>query len=396
MKARVPFAERGGALRGLLDVATGCYPSFLFGGSMRGVLPVFHFHDVTREWLEPRLQYLVDNGYRTVTSDEIARLALDGVDPGPRSVALTFDDAWTSIWTVATPLLRNYGLGAILFAIPGRVSDAPGPRPVPSLAVPHPAASGGGRSVDDDPFATWPELQAMHDSGVIDIQSHTRSHAMIFSDEVIAGFVTPEYALEPLLNRPVTNGDALSGSGASRASSGQIASVEPAALGTPLFVRRSRMSDACRFFADEQAADRCRDHVARHGGPMFFQRSGWRSELEALLPAVQGRFESEDARKAAIRTELVDGRSLLNERLGTTTVRHVALPWGVAGKTTRRALRDTGHVTAFAERPLKRRGVHAGDDPYQLMRLNGKFLTCLPGRGRQWFFTTVRPAIGNQ
>ena len=396
MKARVPFAERGGALRGVLDVATGCYPSFLFGGTTRGVLPVFHFHDVTRAWLEPRLQYLVDNGYRTVTSDEIARLAVDGVDPGPRTVALTFDDAWTSAWTVATPLLRQYGLSAVLFAIPGRVKAAPQVRltstvrlkPDPTAGDPMVVASDFSRTVDDDePFATWPELQAMHDSGVIDVQSHTRSHAMIFSDDAVAGFVTPEYAREPLLNRPVTGAN---GAG------GHIASVGPEALGTPLFVRRSRMSDARRFFADERLADRCRDHVAQRGGASFFGRSGWRAELEALLQGPRGGFESEDARGAAIRTELADGRALLNEKLGTASVRHVALPWGIAGDTTRRALRETGHVTAFAERPLKRRGVHAGDDPYQLMRLNGKFLTCLPGRGRQWFFTTVRPAIGNQ
>ena len=80
----MPFAERGVALRGLLDLATGCYPAFLFGGSLRGVLPVFHFHEVTREGLEPRLQYLAENDYRTVTCDEVARLVVNGVDPGPR------------------------------------------------------------------------------------------------------------------------------------------------------------------------------------------------------------------------------------------------------------------------------------------------------------------------
>ena len=56
---------------------------------------------------------------------------------------------------------------------------------------------------------------------------------------------------------------------------------------------------------------------------------------------------------------------------------------------TRRALKKSAHLTAFAERPLRRRGVRAGDDRYGLMRLNGKFLTCLPGRGRQWFLTAV-------
>ena len=94
MKPRVPFAERGGSLRGLVDLATGGYPAFLFGGPLTGVLPVFHFHEVTTGWLEPRLRFLADNGYRTVNCDQIARFVIDGVDPGPRRIGLTFDDAW--------------------------------------------------------------------------------------------------------------------------------------------------------------------------------------------------------------------------------------------------------------------------------------------------------------
>src|SRR5580700_7744004 len=111
MNPRVPFAERGGAVRGMLDLVTGCYPAFLFGGPLKTV-PVFHFHDVTRDWLEPRLRHVADNGYRTVTADEIARLVIDGVSPGPRAVGLSFDDAWASVWTVAAPLLRRFGLRA--------------------------------------------------------------------------------------------------------------------------------------------------------------------------------------------------------------------------------------------------------------------------------------------
>ena len=355
MSARVPFAERGGRLRGLLDLATGCYPAFLFGGPLGDQVPAFHFHDVTRDALEPQLQYLADNGYRTVGSDEIARLVIDGVRPGPRAVALTFDDAWESVWSVALPLLKQYGQRAILFAIPARIGEKPG----------------------DSPFVTWAQLSELHQSGVVDVQSHTRSHAMIFSDADVSGFVTPRFAAEPFLNRPVTS------------MNGHVDSVGPDALGTPLYTRRSRMSDARRYFPPEDAAARCRAHVARHGGPEFFDRPNWRSELHALASAPSERFETDDARLASIRDELAAGRALLNDRLGATSVRHVALPWGIAGDITRRALADTGHETAFAERPLLRRGVRAGDDRYQLMRLNGKFLTCLPGRGRQWFFSAV-------
>jgi hypothetical protein len=356
MTARVPFAERGGSLRGVLDLATGCYPAFLFGGSLGSLLPAFHFHDVTREWLEPRLQFLADNGYRTVSCDEIARVVIGRARLEPRSIALTFDDAWESVWSVAFPLLKQYGLRAILFAIPARIGEKAG----------------------DSPFVTWTELRDMHGSGVFDIQSHTRSHAMMFGGDEIVDFVRPGFEQEPILNRPIT------------AMNGHVATVGPDALGTPLYVRRSRMSDARRYVADEGVAERCRRQVADGGGPRFFDRPDWRRELETIAAAGRGSFESDEARATTIRDELANGRALLNERLGTNTVKHVALPWGISGSLTRQALEATGHVTAFAERPLLRRAIRAGDDRFQLMRLNGRFLTCLPGRGRQWFLTTVR------
>ena len=385
MTPRVPFAERGGALRGLLDLATGCYPAFLFGGSYKAALPVFHFHEVTRDWLEPRLQYLAETRYRSVTCDEISRLVIDGISPGPRTVGLTFDDAWTSMWTVAMPLLRRFGLRAIVFAIPGRVSEAAAVRPTiddvsrtkvlryEDTAVPRHEDM----RTDGPPFATWPELRAMHDSGVVDIQSHTRSHAMIFGHDTITDFVTPAYEREPMLNRPVT-------------SEVGRAFLEPDALGMPLYLRQSRMSDARRFLPDQSAAERCRAHVARHGGRAFFDRPGWRAELETIAHTGRGQFENDATRVAVIREELAEGLAMLNDKLRTTAVRHVALPWGIAGDIARRAVAETGHGIAFAERPLRKRLVRAGDDRYGLMRLNGKFLTCLPGRGgRQWFMTTV-------
>jgi len=352
----VPFAERGGAMRGLLDVATGCYPAFLFGGSVGTQVPVFHFHDEPRDWLEPRLQYLADNGYRTISCDEIARFVIDGVSPGPRAVALTFDDAWAGVWSTAFPLLRQLGLRATVFAIPGRVNDA------------------------DGRFVTWPQLRAMCASGVLDVQSHTRWHLMIFATATVAGFVTPTYVAESILNRPLI----------SSTTAGTPRFLQPDALGAPLFLRRSRMSDARRFLPDGRAEDRCRDIVAKAGGAVFFARPDWRAVLTRAAAGATGTYESDDERAAVMRDELSRGREELNAGLGVDSVKHVALPWGIAGTLASRLIADTGHIMAFAERPLRRRAVRAGDDRFRLMRLNGKFVTCLPGRARQWFFTTVR------
>jgi hypothetical protein len=345
MSAGVPFAERGGPVRGVLDIVTGCYPAFLFGGSVGDQLPVFHLHAVTREWLEPRLRFLADNGYRTVTCDEIARLVVDGIRPGPKAIALTFDDAWESAYTVAYPLLKQYGMRAVLFAIPARVADE-------GVA---------------SPFVTWSQLRELQSSGVFDVQSHTRTHAMIFSSDAIVDFVTPSFEREPLLNRP----------------------LEADGLGTPLYTRRSRMSDARRFYPDEPAAERCRAHVARHGGAGFFEQSDWRQELLAIAGSPTGVFERDDEQRSTVCAELADARAILSDRL-RAPIDHVAMPWGIGGGAARQAVEETGHKLCFAERPLRRRGVRAGDDRFQLMRLNGNFITCLPGRGRDWFFSAVR------
>jgi hypothetical protein len=177
----VPFSERGGKARGCLDLVSGRYPAFVFGGSLGAFLPVFHFHDVTRAELEPKLRHLADNGYRSVVSDEIASYVRGDLKLPPRSVGLCFDDAWKSLATVAAPLLQQYGLRAITYAIPGRITE---------------------RGEGDSPFVTWSELSALHASGTIDVQSHTDTHSRVFASIEVEDFVQPGYETTPLLNRP--------------------------------------------------------------------------------------------------------------------------------------------------------------------------------------------------
>jgi hypothetical protein len=370
---RVPFAERGGRLRGVIDLATGTYPAFLFGGRVGAQLPVFHIHEVTPEALEPHLRHLAENGYRTVVGDEIAEFLHSGRLPDDRSVALTFDDARASVWTVAAPLLKRYGLRAITFAIPGRVVDANATRPTmdDGIAVP------GSEDDSEIPFATWPELKALQASGIIDVQSHTLTHAAIFCSAQPIGFVTPAFAREHVLDRPILS------------PAGEPEFLQPSALGAPLYPRRSRMSDGRRFLVDPAVVDRTCAHVAANGGASFFERPGWQGALRSLLPDTPGTFESDEARERAVERELVESRLAIDDRLGRGTVRHLALPWGVSGRTTRRLLDRAGYVTAFAERIFHPKRIRAGDDPFWLMRLNGKFIPCLPGRGRRTFFSTV-------
>jgi hypothetical protein len=369
----VPFAERGGKWRGVLDLATGTYPAFLFGGPVGRQLPVFHIHEVTPATLAPLLLHVAENGYQTVTADEVSSFVRTGRLPRERAIALTFDDARASIWTVAAPLLRRHGLRAITFAIPARVCDAPSVRPTMDDG----AAEPGTEDDSEVPFATWPELRAVHASGVVDVQSHSLTHAAIFCSPEPVGFVTPAYADEPRLNRPLLSTD------------GPPRFVEPGQLGAPLYPWRSRLSDGRRFLVAPGVVDRLTGHVDSRGGAAFFDRPGWEAELRAQLPAVPGAFEPPDAQERAIARELAESREALDARLGRGTVTHVALPWGVSGRITRRLLERAGYEAAFAERIFHPKRIRHGSDPFWLMRLNGKFIPCLPGRSRRTFFSTV-------
>ncbi len=365
-RARVPFAERGGMLRGVLDLAAGRYPAFLFGGPVGRLLPVFHFHDVTPGTLEPKLQHLAEHGYRTVTCEAIDRLVHDGAHPGPRAVVLCFDDAHASLWSVAAPLLRRYGFRAVTFAIPGRIRDAAATRPTIDGSEP-PSAPGL------DEFVNWAELRALHAGGVIDVQCHTYSHSSIFCGDSPVGFVTPAWGAEHPLSRPLISPECGG------------AYLDPGALGAPLFLQRSRMSDAVRYRDDPAARERCQAHVRARGGEAAFRRPGWEAELRALAGA-PGEREAEGDRRRAIYAEIDAGRAVLCDRLRTRSIRHLCFPWGVAGVVAREAARATGFRTAFSERLFGLRAVKSGDDPLRLMRLNAKFVTRLPRRQRRRVF----------
>jgi len=362
--SRVPFAERGGAPRGLIDLAAGRYPSFLFGAQVGALLPVFHFHDVTRADLESKLAYLAENGYRTVSADEVAAYARGASKLDGRSVALCFDDAWASLWSVAAPLLKRFGFTAITYAIPDRIGEAATVRP--TLEADGSAGAGG------PPFVTWPELRALNASGIVDVQCHTETHSMVFCSPEISGFVTPGYRDTPLLNRPQL------------VDPPHLRFIQADELGAPLYPARSRMSEARRVPVSLEVHERLVDRVTHEGGAAFFDRPDWNATLRRLAgPSPNSRPEGEAERRRAIEEELDRGRAILNHCLGTRAVRHICLPWGVSSRDTADALVRLGYQSAFANRWSGMLAVRPGDDPFWLKRLPNRYIYRLPGRGRR-------------
>ena len=138
--------------------------------SLDGVkLPVVMYHQLTKsgskagkyvltvEQFENDLKFLKENGYETVTVNQL--LAFSKGDGGlpEKPVMITFDDGCETLYAYALPLLEEYGFSAVGFAV-GAWTDS--------------------YTESDDhnlnySCLNWAEIKEMCDGGVVDIQSHS-------------------------------------------------------------------------------------------------------------------------------------------------------------------------------------------------------------------------------
>lgn len=119
---------------------------------------------VTPQRLESQLRLLVDRGYRGATFCELA-----GGPPRGRHLAVTFDDAFRSVLTLAAPILARLGLVGTLF-VP---TDFPG-REAP-LLWPGIDEWAGGPYESELSALSWQEIEQLAGMGW-EIGSHTCSH----------------------------------------------------------------------------------------------------------------------------------------------------------------------------------------------------------------------------
>ncbi len=63
-----------------------------------------------------QMKLLADNGYQTITADELYRFLTDGAPLPKKCVMVTFDDGYESNCVYAYPVLKQYGFKAVIFA----------------------------------------------------------------------------------------------------------------------------------------------------------------------------------------------------------------------------------------------------------------------------------------
>ena len=104
-----------------------------------------------RETFAAQMEYLARNHYNVIRLADLTDF-LSGKRPlPPRAVVITFDDGHVSTYQHAYPILRKYGFPATFFLYTDFL--------------------GGGEGL------TWTQINEMSKSGLIDMQSHSKSHA---------------------------------------------------------------------------------------------------------------------------------------------------------------------------------------------------------------------------
>ncbi len=122
----------------------------------------FEEYSISPKAFEEDLQWLKNNGYITITSDDLLRY-LEGKKTMPqKAVIISIDDGSWGVYKNAWPLLKKYNMKAD-FNVIGAQIDA-------TWDALH---AGETRDGEAAPYCTWEELIEMSESGEINLCSHT-------------------------------------------------------------------------------------------------------------------------------------------------------------------------------------------------------------------------------
>ncbi len=106
---------------------------------------------VTPDQFAAHLGWLRDNGFTTVTLDDLYLALTEGKPLPPRPVIITFDDGYADAYNNAFRLLRSYGMVGTFFVVTEWVDSA------------------------DPRYISWDEARDMAAAGM-SIESHSRTH----------------------------------------------------------------------------------------------------------------------------------------------------------------------------------------------------------------------------
>lgn len=303
-------------------------------------------------WLDPMLfdRYVAAlraDGFQFAFLHEVAQFKRGELDLAPKTVALTFDDGYLDFWLYVFPILQRYQAKATVFVNTDFVDGEREPRIL-------------GR---DFPwgFLSWPEMRAMIASGLVDVQSHARTHTWFFTGPQLIDAHRPGLPWKHLRflwwNRFPSR----------KPSWYREGKHNDLPWGLPVLEHNKSLL-ARIYHLPPGVEDALVERVVDQGGESFFKSPEWSSRYRAwyeelLSSSGRGRFETDDERKARLLDELEGSRQEISARLNRET-RFLLCPGGSLNWDNLDLARACGYfgiVIPSTQWPVKERNRRGGD-----------------------------------
>lgn len=334
-------------------------------------IPSFIFHKVELEEFEGLLLYLKNNNYRTLSIGEYYEYIKGNRSDNGKKVILTFDDGLFNNWSIVYPLLKKYDMKAVFYVNPGRIENVSGYRysleDVWNKKISLAELQNNGCKHS---FISWEEARKMESSGLVSIESHTWQHKICFVSDKIIDFQHPDKDGRPKYPWLFSAIDA---------------AQTDCIWGAPVYPFKPRMV-ALKYFDDKALRRTCINFVKESGGVEFFKDKNWRSKLNKVVKDyrmhnhLNVHFETEIEQELSIRDSLISAKKKIEQELDKTCL-HFAFPWSAGGVLSSLWLKELGFKTVF--RFMNSWNMpHTGCDPFMLSRIEGYWITSLPGKTR--------------
>jgi len=312
-------------------------------GFQAGKPKIFSFHDCLPDVFSSYIELLIYKRYRILGAEDL----LERLDPAgglrrqgsasQKEAVLTFDDGRRNCWTVIFPLLKKYKVKASFFIIPSRVKDT-------EEYFPNLEDYWNGRvswenlysSHRKQPYLTWKELKVMHESGLVDIFSHSLSHDVVNVSSRVLDFQHPG-----VYEMPVYFDEWFQSAGP------QLDSF----WGMPIYERAwAPLVSNC--YKPVKIADTVmNEFVKKNGGFLFFKKKDWRKKLFEYFQSARksfplGHFKKLESKETA-RESIFESKRQIEARLKNVCY-FFSLPLYQGSKECMPFLEEAGYKAVFS------------------------------------------------
>jgi len=314
---------------------------------------------------ESQLKWLKNKHFHSISLKQLYDYMNEGKKIPDNSVVLTFDDGYLDNWVFAYPLLKKYGYAGTIYINPDFID----PRDIRRKTLQDVWEKNTElNALQTMGFLSWPEMREMLKEGVMDIQSHTMTHALYFKNNTIVDFRHPgdPYTWMTWNNNP------------DKKPYLQADNDELITYGEPIY-DNGKALEVKRYFPDQNLSKHLISYVKEMGGKEFFLSPDWKKRLSKIAKdykkshELDDRYETEEDYQKRILYELKESKDIIEKKLNINVM---FLCWPIGGATQKAVeiSSEVGYISstvaADMKKEIRRRIKNTyGEDPSRIYRI---------------------------